>query len=200
MIIITSICLVRHGETDWNALGKIQGRTDITLNGRGILQADECRQFLMKYKWDVIITSPLKRAKETAEIINKDSNIPLIVMDEFLERYFGSAEGMTMEERQAAYPKRNYPNQEDRETFNKRIMNGLQEINKVFSGKKVLLVAHDAVINAILSNFSHGEIGSNKTKLLNACISNIEFLQEQWNIKDYNKVTHLSQYNEKGTV
>lgn len=79
-------------------------------------------------------------------------------------------------------------------------MNGIQKINKEHSGKKVLLVAHGAVINAILSKFSNGEIGSGKTKLINACFSNIEFSQKRWRIKDYNQVTHLSQYSEKGRI
>lgn len=119
MVIITSICLVRHGETDWNSLGILQGSTDIQLNNKGILQADECRRFLKNYEWDVMITSLLKRAKETAEIINKDSNIPLVEMIEFVERYYGDAEGMAVEERVTAFPDGNFPNQEDRNSLNK---------------------------------------------------------------------------------
>lgn len=193
---MTSICLVRHGETDWNALGKLQGRTDISLNSNGIFQADECRHFLKDYEWDIMITSPLKRAKETAEIINKSFNIPLVEMVEFMERHYGDAEGMTVEERLTTFPDRNYSNQEDRNSLNKRIMNGIQKINKEYNGKRVLLVAHGAVINAMLAKFSNGKIGSGKTKLINACISNIKFVQEQWSIRDYNQVTHLSQYSE----
>lgn len=68
---------------------------------------------------------------------------------------------------------------------------GLEQINHYYKGKNILLVAHGAVINAILSKFSNGEIGSGKTRLLNACISNIEFTREKWRIKNYNQVTHL---------
>jgi uncharacterized phosphatase len=75
---VTYLCLVRHGETDWNSLGKLQGRADIPLNKIGVLQAEECRDVLKSSKWDVIITSPLKRAKETAEIINKEQNLLLL--------------------------------------------------------------------------------------------------------------------------
>ncbi|MDF0728975.1 histidine phosphatase family protein [Cytobacillus sp. S13-E01] len=146
------------------------------------------------------LTLTLKRAKETAEVINKDLNIPLIEMDEFLERYFGDTEGMTVEERMTVFPTRNYTNQEDRDSLNERIMNGIEKINQDYRGKKILLVAHGAVINAVLAKFSNGEIGSGKTKLINACISNIEFVQELWNIKDYNQVTHLSQYSEEGRI
>ena len=68
---MTKLCLVRHGETDWNSLGILQGRKDIPLNDTGILQAEECRELLKSTNWDVFITSPLKRTMETAEIINK---------------------------------------------------------------------------------------------------------------------------------
>lgn len=63
------ICLVRHGETDWNKVGKIQGHTDIELNENGIRQAYACAEYLNNAPFELIITSPLKRAKQTAEII-----------------------------------------------------------------------------------------------------------------------------------
>lgn len=194
---ITTICLVRHGETDWNALGKLQGRTDIQLNKTGIIQAEECSEFLKSSQWDVIITSPLKRAKQTAEIINENLNVPLIEMKDFLERDYGDAEGMVLEERISAFPDKSYPNQEDRLTLNNRIMTGIQEINQKYEENKILLIAHGAVINAILTVLSNGKIGSGKTKLLNACISNIYFHQDRWQIKDFNQISHLSKYNGK---
>src|SRR5690606_40156857 len=97
VINITTICLIRHGETDWNAQRRIQGRTDIPLNEKGIQQARECRDFLKNSEWDVIITSPLKRAKQTAEIINEALNIDLIEMDDFIEKSFGDVEGVTLQ-------------------------------------------------------------------------------------------------------
>nr|WP_249305893.1 histidine phosphatase family protein [Lederbergia citrea] len=189
--------MIRHGETDWNALGKIQGKTDIPLNKNGIQQAQECREFLKDSKWDVIITSPLKRAKQTAEIINEGLNVPLIEMDNFSERYFGDAEGMTLEERLSAYPDKKYPNQEDRLALNKRVMAGLNKINDKYRNSKVLLVAHGAVINSILATLSNGDIGSGKTTLINACISNIHFHEEKWSVAEFNQVSHLSKFNER---
>ncbi len=181
-------------------MGKLQGRKDIPLNNNGILQAEECREFLKTTHWNVIITSPLKRAKETAEIINNEIKSPIIEMVEFIERDYGDAEGMTVTERLTAFPNKNYPNQDDRRTLTKRVIDGIQKINQLYLGKKVLLVAHGGVINTILSQFSNGEIGSGKTKLINACISNIEFKEEVWKIKNYNQISHLSQYRNEGKV
>ncbi|PWU68264.1 histidine phosphatase family protein [Gracilibacillus dipsosauri] len=192
---MTSVCLVRHGETDWNAQGKLQGKTDIPLNQNGIKQAEECRSYLQEFDWDLIISSPLKRAKSTAEIINQGLNIEHIVMAEFSERSFGDAEGMTFEERNNRYPDSKYPNIESRNALNKRVMVGIDHIIERYAGKKILLVAHGGVINTILSMFSEGEIGAGKTRLLNACISNIEYIQEKWQIHDYNQVNHLTPNN-----
>ncbi|WP_290369479.1 histidine phosphatase family protein [Pseudoneobacillus rhizosphaerae] len=90
------------------------------------------------------------------------------------------------------FPDKNYPNQEDLLSLNKRVMAGIDKIYKIYPDKKVLLVAHGAVINSILSTLSDGEIGSGKTRLLNACISNIHFHEEKWEVKGYNQVDHLS--------
>ncbi|MFD1040400.1 histidine phosphatase family protein [Virgibacillus byunsanensis] len=192
---MTTICLIRHGETEWNAQGKIQGRTNTSLNTRGIQQAEECRDFVKDSTWDIIITSPLKRAMQTAQIINKSLNVPLIEMEDFKERSFGDAEGMTLKERMSVYPNKVYPNEEKMGSLNKRVMAGIQKINQQYGQSKVLLVAHGAVISSILSNLSEGEIGTGKTKLINACISNIHFHDDQWQVRDYNQVTHLSDYD-----
>ncbi|QOK30108.1 histidine phosphatase family protein (plasmid) [Cytobacillus oceanisediminis] len=191
------ICLIRHGETDWNSLGKLQGRTDIPLNKNGINQARECGKFLASANWDLIVTSPLQRAKQTAEIIRSLIDIPIFEMADFLERDYGDAEGMTVKERTAAFPDKKYPNQENRNSLNKRVVIGLEKIIQSYKCRKVILVAHGAVINAILAELSNGEVGSGKTRLMNACISNIIFSQDTWNIRNFNQVAHLSQYSEE---
>ena len=68
------ICIVRHGETDWNLDGRIQGQMDIPLNSNGRIQAELCATAINFEKWDVIVSSTLKRAKETAEIIANKFN------------------------------------------------------------------------------------------------------------------------------
>lgn len=140
----------------------------------------------------LIITSPLRRAKQTAEIINSNLKLPIIEMEEFIERSYGDAEGIPIEERLVTFHDGNIPNQETLNSLKSRVMEGLHIINDKFPNKKVLLVAHGAVINSILATLSNGEIGSGKTKLINACISNIHYYQKEWKIEDFNQVTHLS--------
>ena len=87
------ILLTRHGQTEWNLLKKVQGKADIELNEKGIQQAEETRDFLKNEKIDLILCSPLKRALQTAEIINQGRNIRMIIDERVSERDFGEFEG-----------------------------------------------------------------------------------------------------------
>lgn len=184
--------MVRHGETDWNVIGKLQGRTDTVLNHRGILQAEQCAEHLKEMKWDVIITSPLLRAKQTAMILKEKINVPLLEMEAFVERGFGEAEGMTVQERTSTFPNKIYPNQEDILYLNHRVLAGIQEINQRYGQSNVILVAHGAVINTVLASLSNGDIGSGETSLVNCSLSNIHFREDKWFIDEFNLVTHLT--------
>ncbi|MGP4063407.1 histidine phosphatase family protein [Oceanobacillus sp. M65] len=190
---MTTICLIRHGETDWNLKGKLQGSTDIPLNETGIRQAKKSAVYLNAEDYDVMVASPMKRAKRTAEIINASLQLPYEEMSSFAECSFGDAEGLTMEERTTQYPDKAYPNREEPEDFIKRVMSGVDDVLKKYPDKRVLIVAHGAVINAILATVSGGEIGAGKTRLMNACINNIHYKQEQWEVLNYNQVEHLSE-------
>lgn len=85
--------LIRHGETDWNKEGKLQGRTDIELNANGRFAAELTREGLKDVVFDVAFTSPLKRAKETAEIILRGRNVPIIEDERIIEVCFDEYEG-----------------------------------------------------------------------------------------------------------
>lgn len=189
---MTAICLIRHGETDWNALGKLQGRTDIPLNETGRRQAKKTGEYLKNTSWDVIISSPLKRARETADIINQYLGLDIVEMDDFIERNYGDAEGMPFEERMKLYPDKNYPNQESKEALTERMMAGIQKVSGQYPNRKVLIVAHGAAIHALLSRISNGDVNLDNTKLVNACLSNIHFQEDKWHVQDYNLSEHLS--------
>lgn len=85
--------LVRHGETDWNKARKIQGQVDIPLNEFGIHLAEETGKGLKDIPFDICFTSPLCRARQTAEIILKGRNIPIVDEPLIMEMAFGEYEG-----------------------------------------------------------------------------------------------------------
>ncbi|WP_420546841.1 histidine phosphatase family protein [Curvivirga sp.] len=84
---------VRHGETDWNLQGRIQGHTDIELNETGLQQAYDAANLLAQVDISYIVTSPLVRAKKTAEIIRLTHDVPFYEEDDLREAMFGAAQG-----------------------------------------------------------------------------------------------------------
>ena len=90
--------VVRHGQTDWNAKGRIQGKTDIELNEIGIEQAKKLKELIKDYNIDLIISSPLKRARKTAEVINEAVKCNIIFEESLKERGYGIFEGMIRKE------------------------------------------------------------------------------------------------------
>lgn len=88
------IYMVRHGETDWNKQKRVQGHADIPLNAYGRLLAEKTAEGMKEIVFDAAYTSPLARAKETAQIILDGRNIPLVETEEIREIGFGSYEGI----------------------------------------------------------------------------------------------------------
>lgn len=188
------ICLVRHGETDWNVLGKLQGKTDIPLNQKGKEHAEKCGNSLKNSNWDLIVSSPLRRAKETAIVINNSINAPIIIMDAFKERDYGIAEGMDLKQRLLKFPDKQYPMKEPRNSLNERVLTGMRELVTNFTdSNKLIVVSHGSIINTILSILSNGKIGSGKTILDNGSISEIYYQNKRWEIKNFNQTGHLDQ-------
>ncbi len=97
--------LIRHGQTDWNVAGKIQGSTDIPLNDMGRRQAACLARGMEKRPVEKVFTSTLSRAYETGLAIGKSPNVPVEQLEGLEEVGYGVWEGMTMEEIQEKYPK-----------------------------------------------------------------------------------------------
>jgi broad specificity phosphatase PhoE len=151
---MTNFFLVRHGETDWNRLGRIQGATDIHLNDTGRDQARATGEKMQGRKWDVIVSSPLSRALETASIIASCIGLPEPTpVPDIVERNYGEAEGMTGPELEAFYPDDTpVPGRETREAVKVRVLAAMHSIAAANKGKNVIIVAHGGVIRAVLQS------------------------------------------------
>ena len=120
------IILMRHGETDWNSLGRFQGREDIPLNKTGADQVQKATNYFKKYKWDEIISSPLSRAKMSAEIIAKEIGLHKIHEEaDFVERDYGKLSGMTKEEAGIELPGGDFEGMEPLDLLQERMFNAL---------------------------------------------------------------------------
>jgi len=85
--------ILRHGKTDWNTTFRLQGQTNVPLNDEGRRMAVEAKEKYKDLSFDICFSSPLDRAFETAEIILKDRNVPIITDDRLVEMSFGICEG-----------------------------------------------------------------------------------------------------------
>jgi broad specificity phosphatase PhoE len=103
-LIETNFGLFRHGQTDWNINFLLQGITDIPMNPTGMEQVKTAARAINKDDWDLILTSPLTRAKQTAEIIVETLGFDAVIEEDLLiERSFGEAEGLSYEQWREKY-------------------------------------------------------------------------------------------------
>lgn len=144
------IIITRHGQTEWNVLGKVQGLADIELNEKGIEQAKETSKILKNEKIDLIICSPLIRARQTAEIINQGRNIPIIYDEGIIERNFGEFEGINKKEFDfvgfwSYRQNKKYKKAENIKDFFNRVYGFLDKIKTEYANKRILIVAHGGI-------------------------------------------------------
>lgn len=170
------IIFVRHGQTDWNLQHKIQGRTDIELNQIGINQAIETAEKLKFTDIDLIISSPLKRALQTAEIIAGERNIPIITDERIAERCFGEFERMmdtAFDEKEFwSYSKnKKYEKAECIKDFFHRIYGFIDELKEKYEYKRILIASHGGVSIPFRCYF---EGIPNQYTLIPLCIKNCE--------------------------
>lgn len=153
------ICFLRHGQTDWNLQFKMQGREEVPLNETGIAQAKEVAQGLKKAKeeagisWTKIISSPLSRARDTAEIIKNEVGCDEFYTDErIIERDFGEMSGLVYEEYSKA-TFNNVPEIKTVETIDALMARTNDFIkDNVKNGERVLIVTHGAITRIFARN------------------------------------------------
>ncbi|MGG7144088.1 histidine phosphatase family protein [Clostridium nigeriense] len=181
------LIFIRHGQTDWNVQGKIQGSYDSELNSTGINQAMKLSEKLLSlnYKFSKIYSSPQKRALKTAEILSKSSNVDYVLMKDLQEMNMGKWEGLSwkeVEEKYTAeykkwYLNRRYTKTPDGESYEDMLERVLKSIDKIINENTddVVIVSHSAVIMCLqcyVTNTPFNEMLKFKTK--NANITEID--------------------------
>lgn len=154
-----TLCLARHGETDWNSSGVLQGWIDVPLNDTGRRQAVEMAESLAGHGFPLLYTSPLSRAAETAEIIARAWGLaPPLRHDGLKERNFGVIQGIPKAELAELNPvlcqqilTRNpaaeFEQGETMDEFADRVLAALMEIGAAHRGRQVLVIAHGWVLD-----------------------------------------------------
>lgn len=158
-----NLYVVRHGQTDWNIQGFVQGLTDIDLNATGTEQANQLAKNLKDIKFSAIYSSPLKRTINTAKSINKYHSNDIITDTRIIERCFGNFEGTNNLKNKFDYwdyeLNLDDNNVESVQTLFKRIRDFLLEIYELYkdTDSNILIVTHSGTaiaINAIVNNIT----------------------------------------------
>ena len=148
-----NLYVVRHGETIWNADGKVQGITNIPLTDKGRNEAKQLRKLVNSLNIDIVISSPLDRAKETAKIL-VESKLPINTDDRIKERDWGMNEGANIDDVDKwdcwdVILNTRVQNIESIQDFMYRVSDFLEDIKIKYKDKNVLVVTHSAVSRVI---------------------------------------------------
>ena len=149
--------IARHGETQWNVDNRISGRTDIPLTQRGLEQAKQLAENAKGKGIDLILVSPLLRARQTAQAVCDALDLPMSVDERLIELDFGIFEGLDrgdpdFNRYRGQLPLR-FPGGESAFDLAKRVYSLLEDVKRDYAGKTVLLVCHGGVCRMVRSYF-----------------------------------------------
>lgn len=185
--------IVRHGQTNWNILGKTQGHGNSDLTAKGIEQATELAESIVNYPIDYIYSSDLGRAVQTAQILGDKLNIEVEETEALREMGFGEWEGLLIDEIKTNYANvyttwRNEPHLaqipggETLHLIKDRVDSFIQSLNEKYDNKHILLVTHSVTVRVMLLAF------------LNSGMENI------YRIKQDNTALNIVEYRDYGPV
>ena len=200
---ITRLCLVRHGETQWNAARRIQGQIDIGLNETGLRQAAGAGRWLSQAGIVALYSSDLKRAWTTALVIGDALGLVPVSVPEMRERRYGVFEGLTYDEAKAKHPdgyaafegrnaNYNFENGESLSEMFARVTSKLKEIAAAHVGQNVVVVLHGGVLD-IINRFVRGNSLETPRDFLipNAGLNWIATVDGHWRIETWGETAHL---------
>ena len=210
--IYTRLVFARHGQTENNTEGKIADYSDEGLDEKGIEQMQKTAKIILQdYFPDVVFSSTLPRAIQSAQIITKGTHIPFFTSDDLLEFNFGAIAGLTLLQVREKFPDlfESYvawvdaenqqtlqhpiiPDGEDKAAINTRIKKFTDMILAEYRGKNIVVISHGAFIKCCLHYYAGGDMHrSNPYWVDNASISVVDFYKNTTMIRLVNDIHHL---------
>jgi 2,3-bisphosphoglycerate-dependent phosphoglycerate mutase len=200
---LTRVLAIRHGETAWNADGRVQGHQDIPLNERGREQARALAAALEGEAIDAVYSSDLQRARDTAEAFALPAGLPVLTDVKLRERTFGRLEGHTFAEIEQRWPddpvrwRRREPGfavggGESLLVFYARCVEAATRLAAAHPGQTIALVAHGGVLDVLYRAAARIDLGAPRTwELGNASINRLLYSPEGFVVVGWNDRTHL---------
>lgn len=204
MPILTRICLVRHGETEWNAEGRVQGQTDIPLSSVGLKQAAACARLFAGQDFSALYSSDLSRVRQTAEPSARRLALPVQLDPALRERHFGIFERLLYSEVKERHPEA-YARFHDKDpdydletgeslrTFFDRCRGAITRIADRHPGEQVLVFTHGGVLDMIYRHATSLALSAPRDHGIPNCGVNwIDISAEGWRVHCWADVAHLA--------
>jgi 2,3-bisphosphoglycerate-dependent phosphoglycerate mutase len=200
---MTRFIVIRHGETHWNLAARVQGHLDSELTPAGIEQADAIARRLAREPFDLLVSSDLGRAHETARRIAKASGHAIRLDPRFRERHFGAGAGLTYAEIDRLYPDAftrsreidpDYaiPGGESRRAFQERVALAFAALAAEEPGKRITVVTHGGVLGALYRHIHGIAVATpHRIAITNASYNAITLDAGRWSVDAWADTAHL---------
>lgn len=209
----TELLIIRHGETAWNLERKLQGHANIPLNNEGARQAKALAYYLENEKLDAIFSSDLHRAMQTASEIARLQGIGTRLDSALRERCFGGFEGILKDDLPTLYPQEyaqwrsgdpdfQFPPSandatyigESTRQFHQRIIDTVHHYGQQFAGKKIAIVTHGGVLEALYREANQLPLHAKRTvTLYNGGINRFVWTNGKISLQTWAEISHLTQ-------
>lgn len=202
---LTRLCLIRHGETVWNARARIQGQLDVALSGAGHAQARALAGALAGERFDALYTSDLARARQTAQAIAQRLKLPVDSRAALRERHYGVFQSLTYGEARERHPDEyarharrevdcDFRTGESLHAFAARVLEGIAQILAAHAGGRVLVVTHGGVLDIVHRRATGASLAAPRDfDIPNAAVNWIEVDGERWSILSWAQRSHLDE-------
>jgi probable phosphoglycerate mutase len=199
----TRLCLVRHGETAWNAAHRVQGQLDVPLNDTGLKQAEAVGRALAGERFDVLYSSDLTRTRQTAAPAARRLGLEPQLDAGLRERHYGMFQELTYAEVKVKYaaeyarfaardPSFDFGSGESLIAFTARCLETLSRIAAAHEGGHLLVVTHGGVLDELYRHVHGLPVGSARDFGIPNCgLNRVEFSLKRWQIRAWADVAHL---------
>ncbi len=204
-MVTTKLCLMRHGETAWNAQGRLQGQIDVPLSPLGEMQAQATARALVGERFSAIYASDLLRARHTAEAVAQELGLPLHFNVGLRERHYGAFQSLTYAEARSRYPAE-YARFEVREAdfdflggeslldFAARVVACISAVAVRHAGEQVLIVTHGGVLDVLHRQASGKPLSAPRDfGIPNASLHWMTVRQGTWSLLSWGDTRHLTE-------
>lgn len=200
----TRICFIRHGETDWNVIKRIQGQTDLPLNETGRAQALAMAFNAGHHDFSAIYSSDLERAHETAKMLAERRGLEVRTMPQLRERHYGIFQGVTAGEGAQRYPEAyarymardyeyDFSTGESMCSFAERIGAAMGELNRHHGGQLIAVVTHAGVLDIVYRKATGRPLHTPRDFVIPNCALNwFHFDGQGWHLEAWDDHHHLA--------